>query len=173
MKCHWGLGDGPGNRPLIYLSLGTEEEKISIWSKTHVSMMIKLRDPIVLLGLALLPGLLLTACGDSTPKDPSPRQSESAVMRPARSSTPGQWVDKKWNGREGAFLLLSKNNDSYVVLITSKTGPATYKGVAAGDQIEFNRDGVLEAIRSTSGRETGIESLMKNKECLTIREGEG
>ena len=70
-------------------------------------------------------------------------------------------------------MLLSKRDEQYVVKIQSLDGPATYEGVAAGDRIEFKREGKTESIRAGSGRETGMKWLLEKKDCLIIREGEG
>jgi len=99
--------------------------------------------------------------------------TESAI----RESTgePGL-VDKwmgQWSGPEGTYLLLSKRGDKYVVKIRSLDGLQTYEGNAAGDRIEFTRNGKTESIHAGSGQDTGMKWLLEKKRCLTIKTGEG
>jgi hypothetical protein len=49
----------------------------------------------------------------------------------------------------------------------------TFKGVAAGDRIEFERDRMPESLRATNGDETGMKWLAGKTNCLTIKPGEG
>jgi hypothetical protein len=45
--------------------------------------------------------------------------------------------------------------------------------MAAGDRIEFERDGKRESVRAGSGKETGMKWLLEKKDCLIIKTGEG
>jgi putative lipoprotein len=100
----------------------------------------------------------------------------SAAVPPATSNAPDFPTDLwlgQWNGPEGTYLLLAKNGDKYVVKIRSLDGLDTYEGVAAGERIQFTRDGKAESIRAGSGEETGMKWLLDKKNCLIIKTGEG
>jgi hypothetical protein len=125
--------------------------------------------------------VLMTACQDrnQSPAGPSPpvpvsSPPTSPTTAPAASANNAtdKWLGQ-WNGPEGTYLLLSKSDDQYVVKIQSLDGPATYEGVAAGDRIEFKREGKTESIRAGSGKETGMKWLLEKKDCLIIKQGEG
>lgn len=92
----------------------------------------------------------------------------AAVAHPV----PDGWLGQ-WNGPEGTYLQLARSGDHYTVTIRSLDGEATYRGVAAGERIEFVRDGQTESIRAGSGRETGMKWLLEKRDCLVIKEGEG
>jgi hypothetical protein len=102
----------------------------------------------------------------------SPATSPTTTPAASTNNVTDKWLGQ-WNGPEGTYLLLSKSGDQYVVKIQSLDGPATYEGVAAGDRIEFKRDGKTESIRAGSGKETGMKWLLEKKDCLIINEGEG
>ena len=125
--------------------------------------------------------VLMTACQDRNerPAGPSPTvpvssapTSPTTAPAASASNVTDRWLGH-WNWPEGTYLLLSKSDDQYVVKIQSLDGPATYEGVAAGDGIEFNRDGKTESIRAGSGKETGMKWLLEKKDCLIIKVGEG
>lgn len=82
------------------------------------------------------------------------------------------WVGQ-WNGPEGTFLQLAASGGQYEITIRNLDGPRTFVGAAAGDRIEFERDGVKETLRATHGAETGMKWLSEKKNCLTVRAGEG
>ena len=102
----------------------------------------------------------------------SPPTSPTTAPAASASNVTDKWLGQ-WNGPEGTYLLLAKSGDQYVVKIQSLDGPTTYEGVAAGDRIEFKRDGKIESIRAGSGKETGMKWLLEKKDCLIIKEGEG
>ena len=113
---------------------------------------------------------LLTGCED--------RKSGSVQVVAASSSgtTSAPVVDKwlgKWNGPEGTFLQLIGSNGKYEVTIQNLDGLRTFQGQAAGNQIEFERNGVKESLRATNGAETGMKWLSEKSNCLTVRAGEG
>ena len=125
--------------------------------------------------------VLMTACQDrnQSPAGPSPTvpissppTSPTTAPAASASTVTDKWLGQ-WNGPEGTYLLLAKSGDQYVVKIQSLDGPTTYEGVAAGDRIEFKRDGKIESIRAGSGKETGMKWLLEKKDCLIIKEGEG
>ena len=122
-----------------------------------------------LIGCATV-ALLLTGCKD--------RNSASAQVIAANSSsaTAAAVADKwlgKWSGPEGTLLQLDGGSGKYEVTIQNLDGPRTFKGNAAGNQIEFERNGVKESLRATNGAETGMKWLSEKSNCLTVRAGEG
>ena len=135
--------------------------------------------------------LLLSACKPPTSEAPAaPAAPEvpdapaaataDVVTEPSVEPAPPQalvpvasgWVGK-WIGPEGTFLELSEKDGAYQVTIQSLDGPATFDAVAIEDRVEFQRNGMTEAIRATSGAETGMKWLLDKKDCLTIKTGEG
>jgi hypothetical protein len=128
--------------------------------------------------IAVLTMVLISSCKDrnlaaagpsSTSGTPSP-QSTNAL--PATNDVSGKWLGK-WIGPEGTYLVLSKNGDKYLVMINSLDGPATYEGTAAGERIEFQRNGQTETIHAGNGHDTGMKWLQDKTNCLVIQTGEG
>ena len=119
--------------------------------------------------------VLLAACEErhQTAAVPSPsaasNPSATPTTAPAAANDPAdKWLGR-WAGVEGTHLNLSKKGDRYVVTIANLDGPKTYEGVAAGDHIEFQRDGKTESIRAASGKETGMKWLAGEKNCLVVK----
>ena len=88
------------------------------------------------------------------------------------SSAPDEWLGK-WTGPEGTYLLLAKDGNKYAVKIQSLDGPASYEGFAAGDRIEFMRDGIGESIRAGNREAARMKWLLDNQNCLIVKTGEG
>ena len=114
--------------------------------------------------------LLVTGCED--------RNSRSVQVVAASSSgaSSAPLADKwlgKWSGPEGTFLQLAGSNGKYEVTIQNLDGRRTFQGQAAGNRIEFERNGVKEFLRATNGAETGMKWLSEKSNCLTVRAGEG
>jgi hypothetical protein len=130
-----------------------------------------LRPMATNLRIIIITIMVLTAgCQDRNQN--SPATGPTTTPAASTNNVTDKWLGQ-WNGPEGTYLLLSKSGDQYVVKIQSLDGPATYEGVAAGDRIEFKRDGKTESIRAGSGKETGMKWLLEKKDCLIINEGEG
>lgn len=91
-------------------------------------------------------------------------------MNPAASTD--AWLGQ-WTGPEGTFLRLEGANGTYTITIQDLDGPKTYRGIAAGDLIEFERNGVKEVLHPTNGIDTGMKWLSDKSVCLTVRPGEG
>jgi len=49
----------------------------------------------------------------------------------------------------------------------------SFDGVAAGDTIAFDRNGIRETLRPTNGAATGLKYLAGKTDCLTVKPGEG
>ena len=113
--------------------------------------------------------LLVTGCKDHK----SSSATVASVSSPNASSAHAadKWLGK-WAGPEGTFLLLAGGCGKYEVTIQNLDGPQTFKGLAVGDQIRFERNGVKEHLRATSGVETGMKWLSEKANCLSVRVGE-
>ena len=114
--------------------------------------------------------LLVTGCDSRKPG--TAQVSAASAPDVISASDADQWLGK-WNGPEGTFLQLVGGNGKYDVTVQNLDGPRTFQGNAAGDQIEFVRDGVKESLRATNGAETGMKWLSEKSNCLTVRAGEG
>lgn len=120
--------------------------------------------------------LLATACqkqGQESPAPPpastSPSQGEQA--EPQHSDL-DRWIGR-WTGPEGTYLSIARSTEGYTIEIADLDGPKSYAARAAGDHLEFERDGKTEAVRATNGEETGMKWLQEKSDCLTIKPGEG
>jgi hypothetical protein len=82
------------------------------------------------------------------------------------------WIGR-WNGPEGTYLHIAGSDDAYEITIMDLDGARTFKGSAAGDRIEFERDGATESLRPTDGNDTGMKWLAGKANCLTVKPGEG
>ena len=111
---------------------------------------------------------MLCACGGKTPASNPP--VPTTVV--AAETPPASW-NGRWTGPEGTFLVIEGDPAGYQITIRNLDGPRTFPGSAAGRQIQFERDGVKEVIRATSGADTGMKWLADKMDCLTVRTGEG
>lgn len=114
--------------------------------------------------------LLAASCEDRK------TDSEQVVAAAASGATSTPVADKwlgKWSGPEGTFLQLVGSNGKYEVTIQNLDGSRKFQGQAAGDHVEFERNGVKESLRATNGAETGMKWLSEKSNCLTVRAGEG
>ena len=171
----------------LYLSLGDQENEKMTAAFQHMVGLLERSAPPTLRWRA---DLSVRGTHDSNPRlstpvglcamfnaDRSCGPSDPATRHKASFSTgDGGMVDKwlgHWNGPEGTYLVLSRRGNQYVVEIKSLDGLATYEGAAAGDRIQFERDGGAESIRAGSGKETGMKWMLEKTDCLIIKEGEG
>jgi hypothetical protein len=130
-----------------------------------------------LIALAMMPILLAGCQGGNQSTTPSSAEtggapSRATSMAGATSRPTDAWLGQ-WIGPEGTYLLLSRDGEKYIVKIQALDGPATYQGLAAGNQIQFERQGKSEFIRAGRGEETGMKWLLDKKNCLIIKTGEG
>ena len=68
------------------------------------------------------------------------------------------WVGR-WNGPEGTYLEITGAAGAYEITIKDLDAARTFNAVAAGNRIEFRRDGAAESIRATNGDATGMKWL--------------
>ncbi len=128
------------------------------------------------LAAALALSLSLAACGDrgnaytSAPAPATPPAPAPAAPPPAPSTD--QWIGQ-WNGPEGTFVRITGGNGHYDITVQNLDGPRTFVGRAAGDRIEFERDGQTETLQASDGPGTGMKWLAEKKDCLKVRTGEG
>ena len=113
---------------------------------------------------------LITGCDDRK----SGSAQAIAVSSPGKTSAAAadKWLGK-WSGPEGTFLQLAGGHGKYEITIRNLDGPRTFTGNAAGNQIEFERNGKKEFLRATNGAETGMKWLSEKSNCLTVGAGEG
>ena len=112
------------------------------------------RSVRLLIALAFLP--LLAACKEKVPTIVSEN-----------------WLGK-WNGPEGTFLQLERESaGAYDVIIQSLDGPASFRGAAVSEGIEFSRGGKTEIIHPGNGDQTGMKWLAGKNTCLIVKAGEG
>ena len=109
----------------------------------------------------------LPGCSD---RKISPATSSSDSARVPQ--TTDRWLGQ-WNGPEGSFLRIDGGQGKYDVTIQNLDGPRTFQGSSADGQIQFERNGLKESIRATSGAQTGMKWLTDKTNCLTVRAGEG
>ena len=124
-----------------------------------------------------LSAALMVACGVEDPEPtlpPSQVAAEQATPEVARSSpeSSDRWAGR-WNGPEGTYLLITWQRDRYTLEIADLDGPRTYDALDVGDYLEFQRNGAVQRIRHTDGKQTGMKWLEGKSNCLTIKPGEG
>ena len=103
---------------------------------------------------------------------PAPAASPSAPAAPPPAPVTDQWIGQ-WNGPEGTFVRITGGSGHYDVTVQNLDGPRTFVGRAAGDKIEFERDGRWETLRASNGEQTGMKWLAGKRDCLMVRAGEG
>lgn len=138
--------------------------------------------------------MALAACGDkpTAPVAPAaPAAPPEVAAAPAPAAAPAadapsavqpvaapaadhaSWVGQ-WNGPEGTYLdLVAQGEGRYEVKIHDLDGERVFAGRSTAEGIAFERDGVQEVIRATHGEATGMKWLADEKNCLTVKEGEG
>ena len=114
--------------------------------------------------------LILNACDD---RKTSPIPSKAASSPSKESSLNADNLLGKWIGPEGTFLQLAGGDGNYEIIIQNLDGPRTFQGRAAGNQIEFERDGVKYSLHASTGLETGMKWLSEKSICVMISAGEG
>jgi hypothetical protein len=125
---------------------------------------------------ALLALTLLAACDRQTaPAAVAPARAPAATgasSAPAPAAATDKWAGQ-WTGPEGTFLKIAGSGGKYEITIQNLDGPRSFEGKAAGETIEFERNGTKETLRATNGAATGMKWLADKTDCLTVRAGEG
>lgn len=120
--------------------------------------------------------LALVGCQERVAAPASPATAPAPASAPAAAPSPAPGPDRwlgQWNGPEGTLLKLEGGNGQYTVTVRNLDGPRSFAGTAAGERVEFERDGVKESVRASNGAETGMKWLAEKSDCLTVRTGEG
>ncbi|HCM83985.1 MAG TPA: hypothetical protein PKW15_05160 [Alphaproteobacteria bacterium] len=82
------------------------------------------------------------------------------------------WLGK-WTGPEGTYLMLTKKEKNYDVIIQSMDKIQTYQATRDASGLKFMRNNQTETIRRGNGKDTGMKWLLDKKDCLIVRSGEG
>ncbi len=113
--------------------------------------------------------LVITGCSEL---DKTHAQTSDTVNQQAVTFKTDQWLGT-WYGVEGTLLQIAGGEGKYKLTIETLDGPRVLQGIASGDQIQFERDGVKESIHASNGEETGMKWLSDKTNCLTVVIGEG
>ena len=115
-----------------------------------------------------------TAAASGLPPALPPPGMEPAepVANDLGSAIVDEWVGE-WIGPEGTSLRITKQEVGYQVVVTNLDGPREFHGVASQDVLQFERDGVTEAVRAGDGAATGMKWLADKEHCLVVKAGEG
>ncbi len=119
--------------------------------------------------------VLLAACGGPTaPLPPDAAKAAPATAIPAEPAAHAfdAWLGR-WNGPEGTFVDVQRAGADFMLTIQTLDGPARYPAQAAGDHLQFERDGQRESLRASDGQATGMKWLLDKHDCLTVKSGEG
>jgi hypothetical protein len=144
-------------------TVGVPSQMRDVGRHSKGGLRMKRTDQLLAASLALT--CAVSGCSDRDKADSSSSSIASAAATDA-------WLGQ-WNGPEGTFLRLEGGKGKYVVTVQNLDGPQTYQGSTNGAQLQFERNGVKETIRATTGAETGMKWLSSKANCLTIRLGEG
>ncbi|MES3108225.1 hypothetical protein [Sphingomonas aurantiaca] len=131
--------------------------------------------------LALIAAVALTACSGPAPDTSSDgtMTSVGSVERkvtapwPAAPDYTGRWI-----GVEGMVLDIvpapAGAPGRYTLTMQwDLDNKGSFDGVAAGDTITFDRNGLRETLRPTNGTATALKYLAGKTDCLTVKPGEG
>jgi hypothetical protein len=106
---------------------------------------------------------------------------DRANDRLGRLVAPGTPTDSwigRWKGVEGLNLVIAKDaakGPGYYTLTDQYTldDKGVFAGHAVGDTIQFTRPDGDQVLRASDGAATGLKYLATNKDCLTVKPGEG
>ncbi|PTQ59485.1 hypothetical protein C8J45_11411 [Sphingomonas sp. PP-CE-3G-477] len=129
--------------------------------------------------LALLTAAALTACSGPAPNTSSDGNMTSAgsverkvaAPKPKAPDYTGRWI-----AVEGMVLDIAPTAAPGHYALTMQwdlDNKGKFDGIANGDTITFERNGVRETLRATNGDATGLKYLFGKTDCLTVKPGEG
>ena len=131
--------------------------------------------------VTLLAMLALTACSGPAPDTSSDGNMTSVgsverkvtAPRPLAPDYTGRWI-----GVEGMVLDIAPSPAGapgrYTLTMQwDLDNKGSFDGVAAGDTITFDRNGLRETLRPTDGNATALKYLAGKTDCLTVKPGEG
>ena len=131
--------------------------------------------------VTLLAMLALTACSGPAPDTSSDGTMTSVgsverkvtAPRPVAPDYTGRWI-----GVEGMVLDIAPAPTGapgrYTLTMQwDLDNKGSFDGVAAGDTITFDRNGIRETLRPTNGTATALKYLAGKTDCLTVKPGEG
>jgi hypothetical protein len=132
------------------------------------------RRTLSVVGLVLWVTLTVgVAVGCTRDNPPSMARANGVGDTPESSASKADaWIGR-WNGPEGTYLLVAGADGVYEITIMDLDRARTFKGSAAGELIDFERDGTKETLRPSDGNETGMKWLAGKTNCLTVKPGEG
>lgn len=134
--------------------------------------------------LTLLAAAALTACSGPAPDTSSDGNMTSAGSVERKVATPKPATPKskapnyagRWIGVEGMVLDIAPKATPGLYALTMQwdlDNKGKFDGVASGDTISFDRNGIRETLRPTNGDATGLKYLFGKTDCLTVKPGEG
>jgi hypothetical protein len=103
------------------------------------------------------------------PPDMAPAEP---VANDLGTATADRWVGT-WQGPEGTSLRIAKQEVGYQLVIANLDGPREFHAIAAGDLLQFERDGKTETLHAGDGKATGMKWLADKRDCLVVSPGEG
>ena len=129
--------------------------------------------------LILLAAVALTACSGPAPDTSSDGNMTSAGSVERKVATPkpnARDYTDRWIGVEGMVLDIAPAETPGHYALTMQwdlDNKGKFDGIATGDTIAFDRNGIRETLRPTNGDATGLKYLFGKTDCLTVKPGEG
>ena len=127
----------------------------------------------------LLAAVALTACSGPAPDtgNDGTMTSVGSIERNVAAPVPvPRDYTGRWIGVEGMVLDIAPAATPGHYALTMQwdlDNKGKFDGIAAGDTITFDRNGIRETLRPTNGDATGLKYLFGKTDCLTVKPGEG
>ncbi|WP_298092174.1 hypothetical protein [uncultured Sphingomonas sp.] len=142
--------------------------------------------PLALLALAACSGAApdnegasnIAASRTGEPKTRTPAGDSTTFSGSPRTSVETHQADLvgRYKGVEGMYLVVRHGTSPGKYRLEMQwdlDNKGEFAGVARGDGIAFTRNGEDLMLRPTDGDATGLKWLVGQKECLTVKPGEG